>query len=286
MSEEIDVQEVLEPVDAKELRGQVEALQTALVKLQEKRHYIVPAKTKGNTIRFGLIGDTHIGSFYERIDALTEFYQHLAAEKITTCLHAGDIMDGCKMYRGQEFELYAHGYDAQERALADKWPDTKVHTYFITGNHDYSFTKQIGMKVGEKLEKVIPNSTFVGTDSATVELMAGNGQSVRVGLTHPGGGTAYAISYKSQKQAEAIPGGMKPDILGIGHYHKADYLPMFRNIHIFQSGCFQSQTPFMAAKPTPAHVGGWIVEATVGDRENLVSRIRSEFIAFYEPDSG
>jgi hypothetical protein len=59
---------------------------------------------------------------------------------------------------------------------------------------------------------------------------------------------------------------------------------MFRNIHIFQSGCFQSQTPFMAAKPTPAHVGGWDIEVILGDRKNLVTRVKAEFIAFYEPE--
>ena len=43
MSEEIDVKEVLEQNgDTKELREQVAALQTALVKLQEKRRYVIP----------------------------------------------------------------------------------------------------------------------------------------------------------------------------------------------------------------------------------------------------
>lgn len=285
MSEEILLEQVLaENGDAKELREQVAALQTALVKLQEKRHYVIPVKTKDNTIRFGLIGDTHIGSLFERTDALHEFYKHLEAEGITICLHAGDVLDGCKMYKGHEFELYAHGYDAQEAALREKWPQTKVHTYFITGNHDYSFTKLVGMKIGEKLEAVMHNSTFVGTDSATVELAATGGKTLRVGLVHPDGGTAYAISYKSQKVAEALPGGTKPDLLGIGHYHKMDYLPMFRNIHIFQVGCLQSQTPFMARKPTPAHVGGWIVEVVLGDRKHLVTQVKAEPIAFYEPE--
>lgn len=284
MSDEIDIQALLEPTDTKELRATVDALRTALIKTQEKRHYVIPVKTIDSVIRFGLIGDTHIGSLFERVDALTEFYAYLESQGIAICLHAGDVLDGCKMYKGHEFELYAHGYDAQEKALADKWPRTKVHTYFITGNHDYSFTKLIGMKVGEKIEQVMPNSTFVGTDAATVELKAADGKSLRVGLAHPDGGTAYAISYKSQKVAEALPGGTKPDILGIGHYHKMDYLPMFRNIHILQTGCFQSQTPFMARKPTPAHVGGWTVEAVLGERKHLVTRVKVEPVAFYEPD--
>jgi hypothetical protein len=39
----------------------------------------------------------------------------------------------------------------------------------------------------------------------------------------------------------------------------------------------------MARKPTDAHVGGWIVEVVLGAREDLTSRIRAEFIGFYEP---
>jgi hypothetical protein len=80
-----------------------------------------------------------------------------------------------------------------------------------------------------------------------------------------------------------MAGGMKPDMVSIAHYHKADYMPMYRNVHCVQSGCFQSQTPFMMARPTDAHVGGWIVKAIVGDRSKLVSRVSAEFVAFYEP---
>ena len=208
----------------------------------------------------------------------------LEQERISTCLHAGDVLHGCKIYRGQEYETYAPGYDGQERAVREKYPETAVKTYFITGNHDYSFTKLVGMLVGEKLEKVIPHSQFIGTDAGTVDLKTEDGHVLKIGLLHPDGGTAYAISYKSQKQAEALPGGTKPDILGIGHYHKADHLPAFRNMHVFQVGCFESQTPFMKRKGTPAHVGGWIIEAVMGERKHLVSRVKSEFIAFYEPE--
>jgi predicted phosphodiesterase len=283
MSGEIDIQE-LRQEDPRELKEQIAALQGALAKMQDKRHYVVPIQSETNIIRFGVVSDTHIGNICERTDALAEFYAHLERERISACLHAGDVIDGCKMYKGQEFELYAHGYDDQEQAVRDKYPDTAVKTYFITGNHDYSFTKLIGMKVGEKLEKIIPRSEFIGTDSGVVDFKTKDGHSLRVGLTHPDGGTSYAISYKSQKQAEAMPGGTKPDVLLIGHYHKAEHLPMYRNMHIFQAGCFESQTPFMARKPTPAHVGGWIVEAVMGDRKNLSTRVKAEFIAFYEPE--
>jgi len=77
-------------------------------------------------------------------------------------------------------------------------------------------------------------------------------------LWHPGGGTAYAISYHPQKWAESLSGGEKPHICGIGHYHKAEQL-FYRNIHIFQTGTFEEQTPFMRRKKLAAMLGGWIL---------------------------
>jgi len=77
-------------------------------------------------------------------------------------------------------------------------------------------------------------------------------------LFHPGGGTAYALSYHPQKWAESLSGGEKPHIALIGHYHKTEYL-FYRNIHIYQGGTFQMQTPYMRRKKLSAHLGGWVV---------------------------
>ena len=38
------------------------------------------------------------------------------------------------------------------------------------------------------------------------------------------------------------------------------------------------QTPFMARKGLSAHIGGWIVEVTVGEMHNT---FKGEFVAFY-----
>jgi hypothetical protein len=42
--------------------------------------------------------------------------------------------------------------------------------------------------------------------------------------------------------------------------------------------CFQEQTPFMMRRGLAAHVGGWIVEITIGE---LVNQIKTEFVDFY-----
>lgn len=93
-----------------------------------------------------------------------------------------------------------------------------------------------------------------------------------------GGGTAYAVSYRPQKAIEQMEGGRKPNMAAFGHFHKAEFLPAYRNVCGIQTGCFEWQTPFMARLPTAAHVGGWIVQVQPGKSYNVV---KAEFVAFY-----
>jgi len=261
-------------------------LQEALVLTwKRQRPYEVPIPSDENTIRFGLIGDTQIGSGYQRLDALLAFYKRCHEESINLILHAGDVLDGWKVYKGQEFELHPYGrsWADQRTMFSEKVPQIPgVTTVFITGNHDASFKNLVGMTVGEELQRVRPDWKYIGADVGTVALKTKQGQVFNVMLVHPSGGTAYALSYKMQKFIEALGGGTKPDLLAMGHYHKADHLPQYRNVCGIQVGCFQSQTPFMARGGIAAHIGGWIIEVTLGDRKKLTSRIKAEFVSFYE----
>ena len=87
---------------------------------------------------------------------------------------------------------------------------------------------------------------------------------------------------KPKPQGNHNPGGTKPEMAIFGHYHKAEYIPMYRNVAIIQTGCIQAQTPFMRRFHISAHVGGWIVEVIIKDRKDLVNRVKAEFVSFYE----
>jgi UDP-2,3-diacylglucosamine pyrophosphatase LpxH len=270
----------------KKLETEKQALTEALLQtLKRVRPYEIPVRSPSNTIRFGLIGDTQIGSLYQRIDALEKFYEHCAADGIKIILHAGDVLDGWKVYKGQEFELHPEGgsWAGQRRLFADRIPRIDgLMTVFITGNHDASFKKLIGMSPGEELARTRDDWKFIGEDTGMVVLKAEDGQKLRIQLLHPGGGTAYAVSYHVQKIIESLAGGEKPDIICVGHYHKADFLPDYRNIAAFQTGCFQSQTPFMVQHSLAAHIGGWIVTVPLNDRRHLTASIEARFIKFFE----
>jgi hypothetical protein len=136
----------------------------------------------------------------------------------------------------------------------------------------------IGKAIEERMLKAGRKWKFLGEETGYVEVMTPIGKIFRLRLLHPGGGSSYAISYRLQKIIESLEGGTKPDMLAVGHYHKAEMLPNYRNVCGIQTGAFQWQSPFMARMGLAAHVGGWIIEVTTG--ADLIS-IRGEFVAFF-----
>ena len=235
-----------------------------------------------NSFVIGVVGDTHYGSLYEAKDEAEALYRRFAAEGITDVFHAGDVLDGHQMYRGQEFELHSHGWAKQRDWFVEHAPRIKgITTHFITGNHDASMKKAAGIDVGPELADRRPDWRFLAEDYGTIDMKTKCGRKFRIAMIHPGGGSAYALSYKPQKIVEQIEGGTKPNLLLIGNFHKAEFMPNYRNVAVLQVGCFQFQTPFMLTKGLAAHVGGWIVQVTVQDRKVLSNSVRAEFIAFY-----
>jgi DNA polymerase II small subunit/DNA polymerase delta subunit B len=221
------------------------------------------------------VGDWHVGNYDFNHAALKEYFKYAKGQGVDTFYHTGDLIDGHKVYKGQEFEVQDVGIARQvERCLEVEVPGD---LNFITGNHDASFKNLAGCDVGKAIENERDNWHFLGEDQADVVYNTPHGEYV-LRLLHPGGGSAYAISYKLQKIIESIEGGAKPNMIAAGHFHKAELIPSYRNVTGIQTGTFERQTPFMAKNGLAAHVGGWIVEVTVNERSNI---IKPEFVAFY-----
>lgn len=231
---------------------------------------------RDTVLRFAIIGDTQIGSKYTQLTYLHEFYDLCAREGITDVYHTGDITDGLKMRVGHEYELYEISADEMRDDTVKNYPKRDgMTTHFITGNHDASIYKQVGYDIGQAIATCRPDMKYLGRDCATINLTP----NCTLELRHPWDGTAYALSYKMQKMIEAMESDSKPNILAVGHYHKAEYL-FYRNVHALQTACFQSQTPFTRGKGISIHIGGWIVTAHV-DSNGTVQRFMPEFIPFY-----
>lgn len=291
---ELDLSEIAEllaqsPAGLEKIRKQEEAidkLQRALLNVyKQQKPYVVPCKAEKNVIRFGIASDMHFGSMYTKVTALKAFYQRCADEGINLVLCAGDVLAGWNVYKGQEFELRpdARSWVEQRDVFLQEMPQIEgVTTVFITGNHDLSFKKLVGMNVGDELQVRRSDWKYVGADIADVVLTAPDGFAFKVRLLHPGGGTAYALSYHAQRIIESISGGQKPDLVVIGHYHKSLFIPQYRNVAAILAGCFEAQTPFMIRRSIAAHIGGWIVTVTGIERKYLTKRIQAEWIGFFE----
>ena len=227
-------------------------------------------------IRFGVAGDKQFNSKYVQITHLHNFYDLCEKEGITRIFDPGDIDDGEQMRPGHQYECYNQGADDHIAEIIKNHPRRKgIITEFITGNHDHSLIKRAGYDIGPPIAQKRDDMIYLGQSAATIELTP----NCTLELRHPIDGTAYAISYKTQKMLDAMHGGEKPNVLLIGHYHKMEYI-FYRNVHAFQSGCFQAQTNWMKGKQIAAAVGGWIIELHVDD-EGTITRCKGEFIPFY-----
>lgn len=230
--------------------------------------------------RFGVVSDTHIGSKYQQITYLEEAYEHFDKAGVDVILHAGDLTEGDgSLYRGQRFEVFLHGFAAQRDYVVEHYPQAPngVRTRIVSGNHDESWLKSADVNLVKEICDKREDMEYVGRRGAYINLKDGK---VKTYLFHPDGGTAYALSYKVQKYIEGFSSENKPQLLLVGHYHKMEQL-FLRNIHAFQAGCFEAQTPYMRAKGIPAALGYWLIEWDLDADGIGIGRINAEFVPKY-----
>lgn len=238
----------------------------------------------GKEVKFGFVTDNHLGSKYERLDVLNALYDIFKKEGIDTVYNAGNMIDGEKRFN--RYDIHKHGAEEQVNYLIEVYPNIKgIKTYFITGDdHEGWYTQDFGIDIGRLIvnrasENGRSDLVYLGHMEHDVILKARRGEAI-LRIQHPGGGSAYAISYTTQKLIESLSPGEKPQILLIGHYHKAEML-YYRGVYAIQGGCTMDQSPFMRKKRIAAHVGGWIIsfqQATHG----AIARLKAEWIPFYD----
>lgn len=217
--------------------------------------------TKDNRFEFGFVTDNHLGSKYERLDVLNDLYDRFAEAGITVVLNGGNWIDG--EHRFNRHELLVHGMDAQCAYLAKHYPKRDgITTYFVAGDdHEGWYAQREGVDIGRYAENKFreigrTDARYLGYIEADIPFVnANSGERVLVRLVHPGGGSAYALSYAMQKYVEALEGGDKPAAVLNGHYHKQEIFN-YRNVWIIQGGCTKDQDSFMRKKKIEAHVGG------------------------------
>jgi predicted phosphodiesterase len=236
-----------------------------------------PYTVKAEHIRIGVFGDTHIGSKFYDAQLMKYAAEVFNKKDIDFVVHVGDITEGHYESRraGSVFELTEVGGDAQVERAVKELRQIKKPIYAITGNHEHNtFFKLCGFDVGKQIATQLPNFHYLGNMQATINLPHGN----KLEILHPGGGSSYALSYRPQKIVESLEGGNKPNILLIGHYHKAMSM-YYRNVHVVQTGTLQSQSSFMREHGLAAHKGFYVLDIEVG--KNGVKKFCPEFYPAY-----
>jgi predicted phosphodiesterase len=244
-------------------------------------------------IKFGVISDTHYGNAKSRQDVIEAAYDHFAAEKITAVYHTGNLIDGYhKKLNHNELVAGCFDLEGQCEYAAQHYPKKKgVTTYYIAAeDHEGWWHRREGINIGRVMQMYLhddgrPDLDCVGFGEADIELrVKGMKDDVRgpiMRLIHPGGGTAYALSYKTQKMSESLQGGEKPQIHLVGHFHKFDY-NYHREIHNIMVGCAEDQTLFMRKNHIPAHVGYCIIEAHINPADGILEKLKLEWVPWYD----
>ncbi|GMV07375.1 MAG: hypothetical protein AMXMBFR53_36500 [Gemmatimonadota bacterium] len=240
----------------------------------------------GDVVRFGIVSDTHLGNNHALVDELHEAYAVFEREGITAVYAPGNLIDGEKTYRGQEYEINVMGVDNVVSYLARTWPQVPgITTYHVASStcHEGYYLKSAGILIGKLIENARPDMVYLGLDEADV-VMHDSEARPTLRIVHPGGGTSYADSYRPQKIVESYGAGEKPTMLAIGHYHKGGFYDI-RDVPVLQAGCLERQTPFMRKRSLRAVLGFWIVEVRFSEHGSL-RRFKPEWFKYYVGDRG
>jgi hypothetical protein len=138
-------------------------------------------------------------------------------------------------------------------------------TYFIDGDdHEGNWWQKEGVHFGKVLEEraIVAGRNdlrWLGYVEGNMDLLIGD-VPVSTRLTHPGGGSAYAPSTKSQVLVDKCAPNRLPNLWLVGHYHKGDFLPDYKGVAILQTGCAVDVGPWAHKQPLIYHIGGWLID--------------------------
>jgi hypothetical protein len=241
---------------------------------------------ENHTFTFGAAGDQHYCSKYNRPEVVEELYDRYAEAGCTTVFNTGNWIDGEARFNVHDLEV--RGMDAQVRHLAKVFPRRDgITTYAVAGDdHEGWYAQREGVDIGRYNEQAFRDAgrtdwVDLGYMEAPVRLVNSvSGKECIISVVHPGGGSAYALSYTMQKIVESLDGGEKPAMLLAGHYHKLWYGNV-RNVWVVQTGTAEDQTPFMRKKRLEAHVGGTLCKVTMDPATGALTRCAVELFRYF-----
>lgn len=230
--------------------------------MQSDGVYQIPSKL--DHLKLLLISDTHLGSKHDRPDILRYLYEKAENKGVNYVLHSGDLTEGLSGRPQQLYELKEVSYTGQRDYAIEKYPDSSVPTYVISGNHDLWWVKQCGSDIVKDICNHKENMFYLGSDCEDLKI-----GKLKIRLYHGKGGGAYAKSYKLQKYLDAIPISERPHILQTGHIHQAFYMKQ-DDTHCFQTSCLQDLTSYERSQGFNNDKSCWWVDVYTDNKGNPI----------------
>ena len=247
--------------------------------------------------RFGVISDTHYGSTACAQDFIGWIYDRFLQEGIKHVLNCGDVTEGPGVlgYRGHANEVrpecmdwrgvlaYTHScYPRQSGITTYAIDSSKSHGGWQYARDGRVLLRLLADGVPEQEDgfSLPPRKdiVYLGLDEADVQF----GPLV-VRLFHPDGGVSYARSYHVQKFIEAMPGGTKPNLFLVGHYHTEGQFTARNVVGILVPGC-QWQTTFFRRYGREPVVGAYIITARADEHGSLRKLTTETFLHYHMED--
>lgn len=222
------------------------------------------------SLKFAVVSDTHFWAKWAARDELWEFYDK-AKEKWVECfVHAWDMVDGCGVYKWQQFEQDKVWFEEQLEDIKENYPNVWLPTYWIWWNHEEHFLKANGVNICKAIETVRQDLINLWFYDAKLNL---NG--ILINLHHWGGSLSYAKDYKMKKYLDSLPVEWQPDVFVLWHYHTALY-DLHRWIHGLMPWARLKENLLAKRFNLWNTIWGWIVE--IEKNEKGQSTINLEFM--------
>ena len=165
-----------------------------------------------NTFCIGVTSDNHIGSKYARLDVLEDLYDRFNEIGVQCAVNGGNWIDGEARFNQHELVDGAHSMEGQLALLAEQFPRATYPTYAVTGDdHEGWYAQKFGVDIGKRAEQTMREAGRtewhdIGYMEGYIRLINANtGRWSIMAVVHPGGGSAYALSYAIQKIVECVP---------------------------------------------------------------------------------
>lgn len=226
-------------------------------------------------ITFALVSDSHLCSKSCQITHLHDFYDRCVEYGIKDVFHAGDWVDGCGVYSGQEYGVHTIGMDEQKDFFVKNYPARiGITTHGIGGNHDLKTFSKTGNDICKAIAQERPDIDYLGQYFARVNLTP----KCILQLCHPLGNQAYSTTYRLQRKMDGMTGNDKPGIMGEGHFHSGAYL-FRRNIHGIMLPSFQGHNDLSRRLGLESNIGGVICTVKL-ETDGTIKEFTPKFINY------